>query len=205
MKVSILKRTTLVLGALLLGGLFLASGPALAKKDTPFSAEHITISPDGAKEMKSMVYFTKDKMRMEMNQPGGPGKMIVIYLKSEKKMIMINPAKKAYFEMPLDEDQWPDAEGKSDAQKKKLGKEKVSGYKCTKYSVVRKMKFMGKEKEIKVTSWESDKFAMPLRTKTEDGGVQELRNIKEGKPPAKVFKVPGGYKKAGNMMEMMRP
>ena len=203
MKSLISQRSLLAAGLILFCGLAFLSAPAQAGKDTPFTAEHVTISPDGSKEMKSMIYYTEGKVRMEMNQPGGPGKMVVIYLKKDKKMVMINPDKKAYFEMPMKEDQWPGEE--NDLKKEKIGSEKVSGYSCTKYSVVRKLNLMGQNNEIKLTSWESDKFAFPLRTKTEEGGVQELRNIKEGQPPAKVFELPSGYKKAANMMEMMAP
>lgn len=204
MKLSTLKKTSALIGVLFICGLILMSAPALAGKDTSFTADQVTISP-GGKEMKGTIYYDKDRMRMEMTMPGGPGKMIIIYLKKDNKMIMISPKSKAYFEMELDKSQWPGLDDLDKAEKKKLGTEKVGGYKCTKYLIVRKMKVMGQTKEIKVTSWISDKFSIPLRNKTEEGGMQELRNIKEGRPPSKLFKIPAGYKKAGNMMEMMAP
>lgn len=204
MKRSISKRSPIAACLILICGLVFLSAPAWAGKDTPFSAEHVTFSPDGKQQMKSMIYYTTGKYRMEMNMPTGPtGKMIVISLKKEMKMIMINPQKKLYFEMPLEKDQWPGEE--KDVKKEKIGSEKVSGYNCTKYAVVREMNMMGRNDKIKLTSWESDKFTVPLRTKTEKGGIQELRNIKEGRPPASVFEIPSGYKKVDNMMQMMAP
>jgi hypothetical protein len=44
---------------------------------------------------------------------------------------------------------------------------------------------------------------MPLRTKSQDGSMTELRNIKEGDPGNKYFEVPKEYKKVSNMMELM--
>ncbi len=205
MKLSTLKKSPALIGVLFICGLLLSPVPALAGKDTPFTADQVTISPDGAREMKGLIYYDTDKMRMEMTLPGGPGKMIVIYLKNEKKMAMVSPKRKVYFEMSLDESQWPGITDIEKTEKKKLGTEKVSGYKCTKYLIIRKMNIMGKPTEVKVTTWISDRFSVPLRSKTEMGGTQELRNIKEGKPSADLFKVPSGYKKAANMMEIMAP
>ena len=51
--------------------------------------------------------------------------------------------------------------------------------------------------------WVSDKLDMPLRTKSEDGSMTELRNIKKGAPAGKYFEVPKEYKKVSNMMELM--
>jgi len=189
---------------LLLAGSVLLS-PAWAGKDTPFSADHVTISPQG-QEMTGKLFFTPDKMRMEQNPPGGPGQIVFVYLKKEKKMIMWSPTKKKYFESVLDASQWPgiDEELKP-IEKKKLGTEKVSGYNCTNYKVVREIDIMGRKRKIELLTWETDKLAFPIRTKTNEGMVQELRNIKEGQPPAGVFQVPKGYEKVGNMMEMMMP
>ena len=39
---------------------------------------------------------------------------------------------------------------------------------------------------------------MPIHTRMQDGTVTELRNIKVGKPPARVFEIPPGYKKVGD-------
>ncbi len=203
MKARNLKKIAVLFSMLLISGLILFSTPARAGKDTSFTADHIT-SLSQSQQMKSKIYYSSGKMCMEMNQPG-LGEMVYIYNKKEKMLIMISQAKEAYLEMPFDEKDWPGLDPANDLERKRLGTEKVSGYKCTKYKVVRKISGMGQEQTVKMTSWESDKFSMPLRTKTDKGTLQELRNIKEGEPPAKMFKAPAGYKKAKNMMELMAP
>ena len=47
------------------------------------------------------------------------------------------------------------------------------------------------------------KMDMPIRTKSQDGSMTELRNIKEGSPAGKYFELPKEYKKVSNMMELM--
>ena len=202
MKVSNLKTIAVLFSLIMVGGLLLSSAPAQAGKDTPFTAD--TLTSMNGQQMKGKIYYSSGRMRMELNQPG-LGEMVYIYDKKGKMLIMASPVKKVYLELPFDEKDWPGLNEQNDLERKKLGAEKVGGYNCTKYHVVRKVNAMGQEQKVKMTSWESDKFSMPLRTKTDQGTLQELSNIKEGEPPAKMFKVPAGYKKAQNMMELMAP
>jgi hypothetical protein len=60
---------------------------------------------------------------------------------------------------------------------------------------------------MKITStetiWQSDQFNMPLRIQDEEGVIMEYRNIDKKKPSSKLFQLPEGYKKVGNIMEVM--
>ena len=68
-------------------------------------------------------------------------------------------------------------------------------------SVEMVVEVMGFKSKSRSVVWISKKLDMPIRTKMEDGRVTELRNIKKGRQSKKLFEVPGGYKKVGNMME----
>ncbi len=186
-------------------GLMLLPGAAMAKKNTPFTADHITTGPDGS-QIKGKIYASQDKIRMEMKQPGMPGTMIVIYSKKDNTVTMAMKSTKRYFMMPMGEDPMGKLPGDvPPSKKKKLGSETVNGYSCTKYEVLNEMNIMGQKQTFKLLVWESSKFAYPIKTKSPEGATQELRNIKEGNPPASMFKMPAGYKKAANMMELMMP
>jgi len=204
MKPTSLKKTSVLLGFLLIAG-FLLPTYSRAGQDTPFSAEHVIITPDGSSDMKGMIYYTPDKFTSDMILPQGIGRIVVLQLKKEKMTIMIKPEKKAYLVEPMEENKWPGLDASEYRQKEKLGTETISGYQCTKYSVVMDMPRNGRMQEEKVIIWESDKFIVPLKTRDQYGAVQELRNIKEGQPPAEVFQVPAGYKKVADIMELMIP
>jgi hypothetical protein len=117
----------------------------------------------------------------------------------------LNPDKKLYMERPLNEKEMEQATKKfiDSRSEKVLGTEKVNGFKCTKKEVETTVEFMGYKQTVKTIVWVSKRLDMPIRTKTQDGSITELRNIKEGVPAAKYFEVPGDYKKASNMMELM--
>lgn len=75
----------------------------------------------------------------------GKGSMIVIVRKDLKVHWMLNPAKKAYFERPLNEEEMQGSFNKTfnKGEEEDLGTETVSGYKCRKKRVNTATKFMG--------------------------------------------------------------
>ena len=200
-KISWFRMIAVVLA--LCGMVLLPQAAALAGGKS-FSADQVTITPDG-KEITGKIYVHEDKFRMEMEQPGMPGKMIVLYSKDDKAVTMLMKMSKRYFVIPADESQYASYDPEEAMQKKKLGTETVNGIKCTKYEVVNEVKgMMGGSQKVKSIVWKSDDFLVPVKSQTERM-TQELRNIKVGSVPAKMFKVPTGYKEAGNMMELMMP
>jgi hypothetical protein len=117
----------------------------------------------------------------------------------------LNPEKKLYMERPFNEKEMEQATKKiiDSRNEKVLGTEKVNGFKCTKKEVETTVEFMGFKRTVKTIVWMSKRLDMPIRTKSQDGSMTELKNIKKGSPSSKYFEIPKEYKKVSNMMELM--
>ena len=104
----------------------------------------------------------------------------MLVLKKQNQQYLYNHDKKLVFVSPVDEEGLKAlSKAVGDSQSEKVvGKEKVSGYNCTKKEVVTTFEAMGKSYESKVTIWQSDRFDFPLRTRDDEGNVQEMRHIK---------------------------
>ncbi|HHD57352.1 MAG TPA: DUF4412 domain-containing protein [Desulfobulbaceae bacterium] len=189
--------------------MLIGAGGAMGGTIQAFTADNVMLGADGQIKSVSKLYFSHDKMRSDMgmrSQKMRMGKLTVIYRRDKQQLWMLNPEKKIYVQMPLDEKKWEqDAKGMIKSEKAKvLGTENVNGYRCTKKKVTRRMEMMGMNMTTTQTIWVSDKMDMPLRVRSHDGTVTELRNIKKGNPSAGVFEIPPGYKKVGdNMMALM--
>ena len=191
----------------------MAAAPAFALfggKVDSFAADMVEIERSGKVVNTSKLYMTPDAMRMD-GMPGGGAKgmpnlnISLLVLKKKDKQYVYNHDKKLVFESPIDEEMTNAGYKAMDniESENVLGKEKVSGYKCVKKEVTTSMAVMGSSMKSRLIVWESDKFAMPLRTMDEDGAIQEMRNIKTGKPSKKLFRPMAGYKKVDNMMAVM--
>jgi len=150
------------------------------------------------------------KIRSEMDM-GEMGKMISIVRTDVKKNIMLNPAKKMYFE-----NVWQESKMKSDpaifesdakykVDKVKIGAETIDKHPCIKYTMTITNKETG-EKQTG-TIWEATdlqnlviKYEM---THNNQKTVIEWKNVKLNTATADMFEVPTEYKKANNMMELM--
>ena len=177
-----------------------------------FTADNVFIDSSGKVMNASKIYVSKDVMRMDglggMMAKGMGGKapdISALVFKNQKKIYYYNHDKKLVFEDTMDEKEMlPGYEGLGDvASEKVVGHEKVSGYKCEKKQLVINSNMMGMNQKSKLTVWESDRFESPLRTMMDNGTINELRNIKEGKPLAKLLRLLPGYKKVGNMMAVL--
>ncbi len=178
-----------------------------------FTADNVVIDPSGKVLNTSKIYVSKDVMRIDglggMMAMGMGGKaapdISVLVFKNQGKLYYYNHGKKLVFEDTMGkEDLLPGYEAMGNVESEKVvGQEKVSGYKCTKKEIVIDSNMMGMNQKNTLTVWESDRFESPLRTITDDGAINELRNIKEGKPPAKYLRLLPGYKKVGNMMAVL--
>lgn len=182
----------------------LISAGSVSAKIKNFSAEQVGLTADGTVNHRGMFYVTPDTVRTDMRSPDGKGTVIVIMRRDLDLYWMLNPAGKTYFERPLKEEEWQQmAQGMIKSKTEKdLGSEVVNGFKCRKKEVDMLVEFMGFKKKSRSIIWISKKLDLPIRTKTEDGHVTELRNIKKGKQPADLFKVPDGYRKVANMMAL---
>ncbi len=177
-----------------------------------FSADSVTIDPSGKVMNTGKIYVSGPVMRMDgiggMMGRGMGGKtpdISILTFKNQKTMYFYNHDKKLVYQGPLEEeDMLPGYKAMGDVVSEKvLGEEKVSGYKCVKKQIVTSTNIMGMNQKSTLTVWENDRFEAPLRTMTDGGAINELRNIKEGKPPAKLLRLLPGYKKVGNMMAVM--
>ena len=158
-----------------------------------FSADMINKSPMGNIEGK--IFFKEGNFRQEMMMGGQ--KQITIFRKDKKVVWVLMPAQMMYMEMqagsqqnmaPVDPDEIDKIGGK-----KYLGKEKVNGYVCSKYSYTFHDKSSGT-----AIYWISDKLNFPIKMKTEgiSGSMSmEYRNIQEKTVSASLFNIPDGYQK----------
>lgn len=174
-----------------------------------FTADQVTLSPQGKVTNSVKIYVTPKAFRMDGMpgagmQPGSPKQNLTIFsFKDKQEHYIFNHDKKLYYQTNMDEEAMGLRSFKDAELVKVLGKEKVSGYTCVKKQVTTTIKMYGMTSTSTVTIWESDRFQMPLRSKTQNGHVMEIRNIDKGAPDKKYFKMPKGYKKVDNMMAAM--
>ena len=193
----------LVTATLLYGGL--SAHALLGDKINEYTADQVMIDPDGKVEHKGKIYLTPDKIRMDGISPKGEGSLILIFRRDKNIGWTLNPEKKLYMERPLNEKEMEQSTKKfrNSRNEKVLGTENVNGFKCTKKEVKTTVGYMGFKKTVKTIVWVSNRLDMPIRTKSADGSMTELRKIKEGTPASKYFEIPKGYNKVANMMELM--
>lgn len=180
----ILRMTLLVVIALLMFAL-----PTVAAE---FSAD-MQINA-GGQQMTSKMYAKGDKQRVELNTPGG--KMINIVDLKTGKMFSLMPAQKMYMEHGgMDDASLKQIkefrEGKTPANTKKVGSEKIAGFSTDVYEV-------NDPKTGKTKLWYSPKLQYPL--KSEGTGpmgkhTMTLSNIKQGGVSDSLFQIPAGYQK----------
>ncbi len=177
----------------------------LGGKINEYTADQVRIDPNGKVQNEGKIYVTPDKIRMDGISPTGEGSIVMIFRRDKKIGCTLNPEKKLYMERPLNEKEMEQASKKfiDSRNEKALGTENVNGFKCTKKEVETSVEFMGYKRKVRNIVWMSKRLDMPIRTKSQDGSITELRNIKEGTPASKYFEIPKGYKKVANMMELM--
>lgn len=203
---SVLRNAAVFTAALFLTAFFSLSSEAKVKE---FSADQVHIDASGKVEQAGKIYYAAEKMRMEGmgfgRKGSGEEEDIIVIVRGDKKThYMINNKKKAYFERAVDEKEMEQLSGLvGRGEEKDLGTETIQGYKCRKKQITNTMEMMGFKKTVQSVIWISDDFPMPLRTQTSEGGITELRNIKEGRQPADLFEVPSGYVKVESMLELM--
>jgi len=178
-----------------------------AQKVTDYTADQVTIGADGKPIKQSKIYFSGGKMRMDDVMPQSGANLIMIYRSDLKKNFMLNTEKNTYTENELDEKEMAGAimsmGNVKNRKEKALGEETVSGYRCSKKEIEAEIEVMGFKNTSRSVVWQSPKFDLPLRTRSDSGQITELHNIQEGKPAAALFEVPAGYSKVSGMMELL--
>ncbi len=131
--------------AAVLAVLLALPGMSYAGKVQSFSADQVSLDPQGQVIETGKVAMMPDKARIEGKAPDGKGTLVNIMRMDLKVHWILNPAKKAYMERPLGEENLQALIEKDvkPQQEEELGSEKVSGYKCQKKRVTTTMEFMG--------------------------------------------------------------
>ncbi len=180
------------------------AAPGTAQKITDFSAEQVVIGAKGKVEQESRLSAAGDRLRVDKVVPAD-AKMTFIFRKELKQAVTINPGKKTYFEGPLDEKAFATILGlpAGTAAERPAGEETVSGFACAKKELDMEIDFKKAKKTVTNTVWVSERLGIPLRVKTYEGRVTELRNIKEGKPDPALFESPKDFKKMATLKEVL--
>ncbi len=181
--------------------LLAGTGTGMAADFTEFSADTVELDASGKLADQGKIYQASDRMRVEQTVGNG-SKLIMIYRRDKHELWGLNPEKKVYVQMPLDDKKWEQqAKGMVKSKDTRvLGKETVNGFSCKKEEITTNMEIMGRKHTSRQTVWVSEKLGVPIRTRHQSGRITELRNIKIGKPAAENFEIPAGYKNIGNNM-----
>ncbi|HET9696296.1 MAG TPA: DUF4412 domain-containing protein [Terriglobales bacterium] len=166
---------------------------------TPFSGDMTSKMADG-KSMNGKVYFTTNKMRMDMNMGGKDAVLINDSAKSTSYMIM--PSQKMYMEFHAGQGMRgvpkmsdlknydpnnPCAQAQ-DMTCEKQGSETVNGRSTDKWL------FKNKKDNSTMNIWLDKKIHFPVRTVSKDMQM-DLTNIQEGEPSSSLFEIPTGFRK----------
>lgn len=173
-----------------IAGVLVLSGPAFGAE---FSADVIIDNPEG--KVTGKVYVKGNKIRQEFLKEGEKQTMI-LRLDTGLTWILM-PGEKMYMEMSGIGKEATDPEIeekiKDMAEKKYLGKEKVSGYVCEKYQYIYHDKSAGI-----LTQWFLKKLNYPIKTEHKAPAYHmliEYKNIKEQSIQDSLFEIPAGYHK----------
>ena len=197
------------LGAFLLLCSAFAQAPALPE----FSSDMVTTAK-GAEQTKGKMYFSKGKMRMDMDAQGHT--MSIISDGPAKTSYMIMPEQHMYMEMRADNPMMrrgtkaPEVKqftdnpcvNEPDVSCKKMTEETVNGRRCDKWEFISK----GDNSANRMV-WIDQKTHMPIRVVGADGNTIDFKNFKEGPQDASLFEVPDGFQKMdiGSMMGGHKP
>ena len=178
-----------------------AAGMPDAKVD--YSADS-TMETEGGMTMKSRIYHTTDKERMEMG--GGEGMTSII--RKDKKVVW-QLMGNMYMEMAMDASNASGLDAFEIVEQSDVGQETVNGIKTTKSKVIAvKKDGSGKFGGFFWTSKEGITVKMDLLSKEGEKKIRmasELTNLKIEKQDPALFEIPAGYTKndMGAMMGQM--
>jgi hypothetical protein len=177
-----------------------AASPPEVKVD--YSADS-TMETEGGITMKSRIYHTADKDRMEM---GGSDGMTSIVRKDKKVVWQLMGD--MYMEMPMDVSNTSGMDAFDIVEQAEVGQETINGIKTTKSKIVAvKKDGSGKFGGFFWTTKEGITIKMDMLSKDGDKKMRmtsELTNLKIGKQDPALFEIPAGYTKndMGAMMGM---
>lgn len=166
-----------------------AAPPPEPKVD--YSADS-TMETEGGITMKSRVYYSPGKQRMEMGGAGGN----VTIMRRDKKVIWTLMGN-MYMETQMNQSESQNPSD-MDVQQTAVGEETVNGVKTTKYKVIATKKDGSKFGGFFWTTKDGITVKMDLLSKDGDKKMRmssELTNLKVEKQDPKLFEIPNGYTK----------
>ncbi|MEK6801851.1 MAG: hypothetical protein AABZ34_04190 [Nitrospirota bacterium] len=152
-----------------------------------------TMQTEGGMTMKSRVYHTPTKQRMEM---GGADGSVTIIRKDRKVVWQVMGD--MYMEMPLDQSNAPDMGGFDIQEQTEVGEETINGLKTTKTKIIATKPDGAKFGGFFWTTKEGVTVKMDLLSKDGDKKMRmasELTNVKIEKQNPALFEVPAGATK----------
>jgi len=179
-----------------------------AAETESYAITQVSNGPGGGQEAVTRWFVTPKKSRTEMAPDAtDPAGYVVVITRRDKGLAWtLFPTKMAYIERVLDEGELRRLGERytADLKVEDLGKERVLGHDCDKQRV-RGEVIVGSRKVKSVqTVWQCDAFHVPLRIDGEDGSRTRTTEVKVGPQPDRLFEVPRGYRKADNLMDVMR-
>ncbi|MEO7861626.1 MAG: DUF4412 domain-containing protein [Nitrospirales bacterium] len=151
-----------------------------------------TMETEGGMTMKSRIYHSPGKQRMEMGWADGN----VTIIRRDKK-VMWQLMGNMYMEMSMDQLQSPDLNS-MDVEQTVVGDETVNGVQTTKYKMIATKKDGSKFGGFFWTTKDGIPMKMDLLSKEGDKKVRmasELANLKVEKQSPALFEIPAGYTK----------
>jgi hypothetical protein len=176
----------------------LTAAMAAACHAADFSADIVTVSPEGTFNAK--MYVSGDKSRTEIEGTA-------TIARADKGIVwVLIPAQKMYIEQPLDMRTAASTKEKleGEIERSAVGHETVNGIGTTKYRVV----FEAQGQRGVVFQWIDEARRIPVKTAAGDGSwSSEFKNIRTNAQDSSLFEIPAGYSKmpAGipDMKQMM--
>jgi hypothetical protein len=173
-----------------------------------YALTQVSTGAGGGQRAVTRWFVTPLKSRIEMIPDASrpEGSVVVITRRDKGLSWTLFPAKKAYFERPLDEGELRTLgeRFKSDLKVQKLGKEQILGHDCDKQRVSGEVEVGSRKVTSVQTVWQCDAFDVPLRIDAEDGSRIRTKELKVGPQPDRLFEVPRGYEQADDLMDVMR-
>jgi hypothetical protein len=174
--------------------------PAFAGSIVEYTADMVNVKTG---RVAQKIAITPDKIYSESFNDQGKREAISIVRLDQRKMYIFMEETKSYMELPFDKDRFTAADlsmGMVQTKQEKVGTETVSGYKADKFRTT--VQVMGMTTHT--YQWMAPEFdPMPIRIEAESV-IQEMRNIKTGRPDASLFEIPKGYKRDAQMENMMK-
>lgn len=179
-----------------------------AAETESYAITQVSNGPGGGQEAVTRWFVTPKKSRTEMapDATDPKGYVVVITRRDKGLAWTLFPSRMAYIERALDEGELRrlGERYKADLKVEDLEKERVLGHDCDKQRVRSEVKVGSRKVKSVQTVWQCDAFDVPLRIDGEDGSRTRTTEVKVGPQPDRLFEVPRGYRKADDLMDVMR-